>query len=150
MKLTVYFAAAVLACSPLAFVRPVQVRGNSMEPTLKDGQLVLALWPWCSGKPELGEVWTLNRPEGAVVKRVLATPGQVLEQRNGYLIRSGDFVEEPYVAFRNITDGGPWPANDGYLLLGDNRLNSRDCRLWGPMQRAAVRGRVVGKKHGSV
>ena len=114
-----------------------------MEPTLKDGQVLLALWSWCSGKPDLGEIRILDSPEGTVIKRVLALPGQELEQRNGYLLREGQFVQEPYVSFRNIRNDGPWRAQDGYLLLGDNRPHSRDCRLWGPMQKAMIGGRIL-------
>jgi signal peptidase I len=114
-----------------------------MEPSLKDGQVRMALWHWCSGKPDLGEIWVLNSPEGMVIKRVLALPGQELEQRNGYLMRSGQPVEEPYVLFRDIRNDGPWNARDGYLLLGDNRPASRDCRLWGPIRKEAIRGKVL-------
>ena len=44
MKLTHFILASLLAFAPLAFVHPVLVKGDSMEPTLKDGQVVLALW----------------------------------------------------------------------------------------------------------
>jgi signal peptidase I len=145
MKRSAYAWALLLALAPLAFVHPVRVEGNSMEPTLKDGQTLLALRPWCSGRPGLGEVWTLDGPEGKAIKRVLALPGQTLEQRNGYLMRDGAFVEEPYVSFRDVMDDGPWPAGDGYLLLGDNRPASRDCRLWGAVGDRVMGGRVVGR-----
>jgi signal peptidase I len=150
MKRSAYAWALLLALSPLAFVHPVRVEGGSMEPTLRDGQVLLALWPWCSGKPALGEVWTIEDlgspggPAGMAIKRVLALPGQTLEQRNGYLIRDGAFVEEPYVSFRDTRHGGPWPAGSGYLLLGDNRPASRDCRQWGAVGMDGMGGRVVG------
>jgi len=146
MKLSPYISAFLLACIPFALFHPVRVRGNSMAPTLKDGQVLLALWPWCSGKPDLGEIWLLNSPEGSVIKRVLALPGQELEQRNGYLLRSGQPVDEPYVYYRDIKNGGPWSAKDGYLLLGDNRPASRDSRLWGPMQKDMIGGRILARK----
>ena len=117
-----------------------------MAPTLADGQVVLVLWPWCSGSPDLGEVWVLNSPEGAVIKRVLALPGQELEQSNGYLLRSGRPVDEPYVYYRDVKNDGPWSAGNGYLLLGDNRPASRDSRLWGPMQKDMIGGRILAKK----
>jgi signal peptidase I len=144
MKLSIYLSAFLLTCSPLAFVHPVRLKGNSMEPTLKDGQVLLVLWPWCSGRPKLGEVWVFDGPEGSVIKRILALPGQKLEQINGYLLRDGMFVEEPYVSFRDVRDGGPWGSGDGYLLLGDNRPASRDCRLWGAAGRDQMRGRALG------
>jgi len=143
MKLSAYLTAAVLACSPLAFLRPVQVRGDSMEPSLRGGQLVFALWGWCSGSPSLGEVWVLECPDGTVIKRVLALPGSRLEQRNGYLALDGNYLEEPYVVFRDTENSGPWRAGHGYLLLGDNRPASRDSRTWGPIEKKSLRGRII-------
>lgn len=146
MKVATYISASLLACLPLAFIHPVRVRGNSMEPTLKDGKVVVALWPWCSGKPSLGEIRILNSPEGKVIKRVMALPGQELEQRNGYLVRSGVMVEEPYISNRDVKNDGQWDAGGGYLLLGDNRPQSRDSRLWGPIEKKSIGGRVLIRK----
>jgi signal peptidase I len=147
MKLVTYLLATVLACSPLAFLHPIRVKGGSMEPTFKDGQITFALWSWCSGKPGLGEIWVFNGPEGTAIKRVIALPGQELEQRNGYLLREGQLVEEPYVLSRGTGNSGPWNAQDGYLLLGDNRPQSRDSRSWGPVQKPALKGRIINGKH---
>ncbi|MCL1894171.1 MAG: signal peptidase I [Holophagaceae bacterium] len=143
MKLKTYISASLLALAPFAFLHPVKVRGGSMEPTLQNGQVLLALWPWCSGTPALGEVRILNTPEGTVIKRILAMPGQELEQRNGYLIRSGQIVEEPYISFRETKNDGRWYAQDGYMLLGDNRPQSLDCRIWGPIDKNRIGGRVL-------
>jgi len=143
MKLSAYISAALLACSPLAFFRPVQVRGESMEPALHSGQLVFALWPWCSGSPALGEIWVLESPDGAAIKRVLALPGSELEQRNGRLALDGQYLDEPYIAFWDTGNDGRWPAGTGYLLLGDKRPASRDSRAWGPMEKGSLRGRVI-------
>ena len=143
MKFPHYAAAALLALSPLVFVHPVRVSGDSMAPALKDGQVALALRPWCSGKPALGEIRLFNGPEGRAIKRVLALPGQALELRNGYLTRGGGYVDEPYVSHRDLSMGGPWQAGGGYLLLGDNRPVSRDCRLWGPVRAGDMGGRVL-------
>jgi signal peptidase I len=143
MRFAPYLFATMLACAPLAFVHPVRVSGNSMGPALKEGRVVLALWAWCSGAPRLGEIWVIDSPEGTAVKRVLALPGQVLEQRNGYFLRNGKIIEEPYISFRGNGNGGPWNAKGGYMMLGDNRPASRDSRRWGPINRDAVRGRVL-------
>ncbi|MCL1908717.1 MAG: signal peptidase I [Holophagaceae bacterium] len=143
MRLASYISAGLLALVPMAFLHPVKVQGNSMEPTLTDGKLVLALWPWCSGKPSLGEIRILNGPEGKAIKRVMALPGQVLEQRNGYLLLSGVIVEEPYISFRDVKNDGLWSSHNGYLLLGDNRPQSRDSRIWGAVDGKVIGGRVL-------
>jgi signal peptidase I len=143
MKLTPYILAAMLACGPLAFVHPVRVSGKSMEPALQEGQVALAAWAWCSGSPSLGEIRIIKGPEGTAIKRILALPGQALEQRNGYFMLDGKIIEEPYVSMRGIGSGGPWSSGAGYLMIGDNRPASRDSRLWGPIQGEAIGGKVL-------
>ena len=142
-RLRLYGLALLIALSPLAVIHPVRVRGRSMEPGLRDGQLVWALRAWCAGAPARGQVWVVEGTEGPAIKRLLGLPGETLSEKNGDLWINGARLEEPYVAHVDA-DGGPWPCSSGYLLLGDNRPNSRDGRAWGPLPRAAFDGRVIG------
>jgi signal peptidase I len=142
MKLWIPFAALALALSPLAVVHPVRVSGKSMEPTLIDGSLHLALRSWCAGTPVRGEVWLLEGPSGPVIKRVIGLPGDHLEQRDGELFLNGPRMDEPYVRRIDQGDAGPWEAGEGYLLLGDNRRESQDSRAWGALPRSAFLARI--------
>ncbi len=144
MKPWIPLLALGLALSPLTVVHPLRVQGRSMEPTLRDGGVCWVLRSWAAGAPRRGQVWMVEGPEGPCLKRVMALPGEHLEMRGGDLFGQGSLLAEPYVQHLEGQDGGPWEAGQGYLLLGDNRPQSRDSRAWGPLARSAFRGRVLG------
>lgn len=132
-----------LALAPLAVIHPVRVQGRSMEPTLRDGRAVWILRAWTAGPPRRGQIWLVEAPGGPSLKRVLGLPGECLEMRDGDLLLQGRRLEEPYLRTLERNEGR-WEADQGYLLLGDNRPESRDSRAWGPLPRSAFRGRVLG------
>lgn len=145
-RFALYGAALALALSPLAFIHPVRVQGRSMAPVLRDGQLAWVLRAWLAGSPQRGQVWLIAAPEGAALKRVVGLPGEALAQVDGELWFPERRLEEPYVSAPDRGNGGPWRCGPGqYLLLGDNRPDSRDGRVWGPLDRGTFEGRVLGR-----
>jgi signal peptidase I len=144
LKLWIPLAALALALSPLAVVHPVRVSGRSMEPDLPDASLRFALRARWSGAPARGEVWLVEGPEGPAVKRVVGMPHESWEQKEGELLLEGHRFEETYVEHPEHGDGGPWDTGEGYLLLGDNRPESHDGRVWGSLPRSAFRARLLG------
>jgi len=144
MRIWVPVLALASALAPFGVVHPVRVQGRSMEPTLRDGQIRWVLRSWLSGGPDRGEVWLVESTDGRSLKRVRALPGERLELRDGEFFRSAKRLEEPYVQILEMGSAGPWEAGGGYLVLGDNRQESRDSRAWGPLPRNAFRGRILG------
>jgi signal peptidase I len=139
-------AALTLALSPLAFVHPLRVQGRSMAPALQDGQLVWVLRAWAAGSPSRSEIWLIAAPEGPSVKRVVGLPGETLAEVEGVMWFPERRLEESYATGAERGSGGPWRCGpDQYLLLGDNRPDSRDGRAWGPQGRSAFLGRVLGQ-----
>jgi signal peptidase I len=114
-----------------------------MEPAFREGRMVWALRAWAAGPPRRGQVWVVDTPGGPSLKRILALPGERLEMREGDLFFRGKRLEEPYVQRLERGGDGGWEAGTGYLLLGDNRPESRDSRSWGPLPRSAFRGRIL-------
>lgn len=143
MKPWVPLAALALALSPLMVIHPVRVSGRSMEPALHDGELVWALWAWCGGPPERGQLWLVQGLEGMSVKRIVGLPTEIIESRDGEIFINGSRLPEPYVE-RSDHVTGSWACRDGYLVLGDNRPQSHDGRTWGPLPMPALRGRILG------
>lgn len=133
-----------IALAPLGVVHPIRVHGRSMEPTLRNGQIAWVLRSWVAGTPTQGQVWLIQREESASLKRVLALPGEHLEMREGDLFRAGQRLSEPYLQHLERNSAGPWDAGSGYLVLGDNRPESQDSRLWGPVPLNAFKGRILG------
>ena len=138
---------ALLALHAWVFdIRPVQ--GQSMEPTLHDGEWVLIFKPaFALRQPRYGElaVCTTDATDSALIKRVVGLPGDVLSAERGRLYRNDEPVDEPYLiedtpAFSAIKS---WAGE--YLVLGDHRLDSSDSRRHdiGAIPRERLRGHAV-------
>ena len=78
------------------------------------------------------------------IKRVIGLPGDIITCRGGKLVRNGRPVTENYLDQGITTDGcqtvkvGPGEL----FVMGDNRTNSQDSRVFGPIQRSDVVGRA--------
>ncbi|MBE5779471.1 MAG: signal peptidase I [Clostridiales bacterium] len=134
---------------------PVRVDGQSMLDTLKDGEVMLVTKPeYIFGQPKNGDVVVCRFPgtknEGKnFVKRIVGTPGDVIEFRSGVLYRNGEAVEEGYITERRRDPYNMEPitlGEDEYFVCGDNRINSHDCRTLivgpEPITRKMIRGHV--------
>lgn len=143
MKPWIPVAAIALALAPLLVVHPVRISGKSMAPTLKDGELRLALWGWASPAPRRGQVWLVEGPYGPTVKRVMGLPGETVEWMGPDLWVDGQRVEEPWVTHPERDLRGRTGCGRGYLVMGDNRPDSQDGRSWGPLPARAMRGRML-------
>lgn len=136
-------AAAALALSPLLVVHPLRIQGRSMEPALRAGELRWVLRAWAAAAPSRGEVWVVETPEGSVVKRVAALPGERIELRDGDVFVDGRRLE-PAAGVTLERQDRAWLCGEGTFVLGDNRPASRDSRVWGPLPSAAFKARVLG------
>ena len=80
-----------------------------------------------------------------LIKRVVGLPGDVVEGRDGRLWRNGRRVSEPYLAPSTFTsDFKKVRVKPGhYWVMGDNREDSADSRVFGQVPRSALVGRAV-------
>ena len=132
-----YILAAVLIMFTF-LVRIVIVSGDSMFDTLVDGDYLLLVNNLLCGEFEQGDivVASMDRFRGgeAIVKRVIATEGQVvdIDFNEGIVYVDGEALEEPYTfTDTNISEGTRFPlvVEEGCLfLMGDNRNESMDSR----------------------
>lgn len=83
-------------------------------------------------------------PSAALIKRVVAGPGDAVEVRGGQLLRNGQPVQPDWSAEPMAYTLAPRvvPA-DALLVLGDNRNASLDSHLWGPLPRQQVIGTAL-------
>jgi signal peptidase I len=79
------------------------------------------------------------------IKRVIALPGETVEGRNGDVYVDGRILVEPYLNDDVVTsDFGPVVVpNDALWVMGDNRQNSGDSRVFGAIKQDSVVGRTV-------
>ncbi len=79
------------------------------------------------------------------IKRVVALPGERVEGRGGKVLVDGLELIEPYLPQGTAT--GDFPAvvvpPRTVFVLGDNRANSADSRVFGPVPRSTVVGRAI-------
>lgn len=74
-----------------------------------------------------------------ITKRVIGVPGDTVVGRNGLVYVDGAKADDiPTRAFPKVH-----LAKDQYYVLGDNRSASEDSRVFGPVPRNAIYGRVV-------
>lgn len=125
---------------------PVYVPSESMLPTLEvwDRILVNKLADNFS-EPDRGDIVVFESPAESselLIKRAVGLPGETLELREGELYINGEFVEEPYVnpAAPPVSFGPVRIPEDHYFFMGDNRGNSTDSRVYGPVSEEALIG----------
>lgn len=126
------------------------VSGNSMDPTLKNGQLVF--YSRLSREPGKGDVVSAKMPSGEyVIKRVIALSGDVLEIREGSVFVNGVPEDETYVNGRTFLPEEKEELsivipNGCLFIMGDNRSVSIDSRTYGAVAADQLRGTVISAK----
>jgi signal peptidase I len=79
------------------------------------------------------------------IKRVVALPGERVEGLRGKVLVDGRELMEPYLPPGTVTSDFPAlivPPRTVFVL-GDNRGNSADSRIFGPVPRSTVVGRAI-------
>ncbi len=79
------------------------------------------------------------------VHRIIGVPGERVAVRSGVVFVDGRRLEEPYIeAGRRDRDSSPVRpiTKDAYYVLGDNRAQSCDSRVWG----LVARDRLIGPR----
>lgn len=134
------------------FFSPLKVAGNSMNPSLTDGDVVII--NKISGNIERYDMVVFpykydNRRN--LIKRVIGLPGEKIEIINGKIYVNDEKLEEYYGIYDENGEDmfksyGPIILGDTqYFVLGDNRYNSDDSRSdnVGPVEKSDIIGRVV-------
>ena len=128
------------------FVRIYTIPSPSMMPTLRAGDHIIVT-RYLGGTPRRGDVVVFRNPAGGdelLIKRVIASPGELVDSRLGQVRIGGHTLVEPYVA--DPAASGSFDAQvvapDSYFVMGDNRSDSRDSRHWGPLPRNLIAGKA--------
>ncbi|HVU99942.1 MAG TPA: signal peptidase I [Verrucomicrobiae bacterium] len=134
-------------------VTSVRVVGSSMVPTLHNSDYyLLNRWIYHFREPKRGDVVVLRDISGNcfAVKRIVAVGGDALYMKDGQVYLNGKKLNEPYLAPGTFT----FPMGSGrnqlimcgkdhFFVMGDNRMNSADSRVYGAIPREDILGMVV-------
>ena len=146
--LIVFVAFAAVAVLVTSLWLPVlEVSGTSMEPTLEDGQVVVAV---ADGNYQTGDVVAFYYNNKILLKRVIATSGDYVNiDDDGNVIVNDVYLDEPYVTDKakgTCDISLPYQVPDGKVfVMGDHRATSLDSRMStiGCISSDEVVGRVV-------
>ena len=92
----------------------------------------------------VGEALGLSSPESALIKRVIALGGETIEIRENQIYIDGVALDEPYLTRPVDMDPfGPLTIPEGFVfVMGDNRNQSEDGRVFGPIPESDIIGRA--------
>jgi signal peptidase I len=131
---------------------PYRVAGSDMAPTLYPGKIVIVRAGYHQNhQPQRGEIVVfLHQGDGNTwVKRVIGLPGESVAINDGVVRVDGRELIESYVDSANATTvysremASTTVPQGSYFLLGDNRDNSVDARMFGATRRKDISGKVV-------
>ena len=127
---TLMVAAACAVLVATLWVPVLQIYGNSMAPTLEEGQIVVSIK---NGKFEQGDLVAFYIGNKLLVKRMIAGPMDTVSiDSEGTVFVNGKELDEPYVTEKALGEcdlAFPYQIPDSrYFLMGDHRATSVDSR----------------------
>ncbi|MBP3887569.1 MAG: signal peptidase I [Cellulosilyticum sp.] len=133
-----------------------KIPSGSMIPTLNiEDRLIISMLPYYYRAPQRGEMVVFNGPdEEKWIKRVIGLPGETVEIKDGNVYINDEILDEStYLSEKGISGLNPildtvvtYPytiPEDCYFLLGDNRLESYDCRYIGAISQKEITGKAI-------
>ena len=130
-------------------VSPIQVVGSSMVPNLNDKELMLLdKISYKFNDIKRFDIVVVNNQDRPIIKRVIGLPGESVKYEDNKLYINGEEVEENFskngeTGDFDISDlGYEKIPDDYYFVVGDNRINSKDSRVIGLINKDDIEGQA--------
>lgn len=138
-------------------IQPFYVKGASMEPNFHDHEyLIIDEISYRFGEKERGDIIVFRyprNPQEYFIKRLIGLPGEEVQIKDGevYIYNNenpdGFLLSEPYLAEGTNTyamNSDKIKISDNEIfVLGDNRGSSKDSRVFGPVNKSFIVGKVM-------
>lgn len=121
-------------------VTPIRVNGDSMDPTLKDKELMI-LKKYDTDYNRFDIVVVDDSVEGSnLIKRIIGLPGEKIKCKDGKIYINGKKMDDVY-GFGKTSDFLEVKLkNNEYFVMGDNRGVSKDSRMFGAVYHDELKG----------
>ena len=121
---------AVIVLIAALFMPVLQIYGNSMTPTLTEGNLVVSVK---EHEFRTGDVIAFNYNNKILVKRVIAGSGELVDiSKDGTVYVNNETIDEPYISEKALGDCDiklPYQVPESRVfVMGDHRSVSVDSR----------------------
>ena len=118
-------------------VTPIIVSGPSMQPTLDGGELMILNK---NGSLDRFDVVVVDIGSEDIIKRIIALPGETVSCEKGIVYVNGRRQDESYSKGTTFNFDKVKLADDEYFVMGDNREDSKDSRMLGPIKKDNIKG----------
>lgn len=147
-----FIALLIVVPVRMFIAQPFIVSGDSMKDTFHSGEyLIIDQISYRLNDPERGDVVVFHYPQDPskfFIKRIIAMPGDSIDIKGNVVkVTTAEGKEmtltEPYV--RKMAENSNVSETLGereYFVMGDNRDESSDSRVWGVLQKEKIVGRA--------
>lgn len=124
------------------FYAPIKVNGESMMNTLHDKDImILDVIGYKTKGIKRFDIVVVDEGEELIIKRVIGLPGEKVAYKNNKLYINGKKIKDSYAS--DVTeDFEEIVPNGKYYVLGDNRTNSMDSRVFGAFSKNKILGKT--------
>ena len=130
---------------------PFAVYGEAMSPTYNSGDYLLI--DKFDKSFERGDVVMFRYPKDPskfFIKRIIGLPLEKVDIQSGKVLINGQVLSESYHNGETSPDSSTILNQDQYFVLGDNRNMSSDSRIWGPITKSSIQGKIFYKVFGLI
>jgi len=142
---TVFLMFMFICCFRAYVLERVIISGDSMNPAYSDGD-VIWVQKFDINTISRYQVVAANMNGKYMIKRVIGLPNETVQIIDGFVYINGEKLKDDYgcrTTIYGIASDKVVLGNNEYFLIGDNRDNSMDCRMWGAATDEMIKGVVV-------